>query len=211
MSGENDPVKQPIKTFNPTGYEQTYKLERGQRLMLRMQHKHDRRMFPPRYLWRLAVGIAEVNPTYEEVPDSERRYSDPTPAIFYLNANPSKNELSKWGVEKIDDGITILCEMSEAERLRLATIFEPNKPDLWLKWRPNPGDLFFFDGRLYQVNDFRGKLYYGTSKQIATWVMPCSIFRADSAHKTFPVEAPAQDPEIPLWPLVGNNFPVPAP
>jgi hypothetical protein len=205
MSGENDPIKQPIKKFVPTGYEQPFPLEKWHRHMLRTQHRHDRRMHPPRYLWRLQVDSIEPNSTYEEVPDAQRIYAGPHAAMFMMNSNPSRYELEKWGIERKADSSPILCEMSEAERLRLATVFAPDDPSVWTRWRPNPGDLFFFGGRLYQVEDFRGKLYYGNTNRVAVWIMPATGYRTDSAHLQWPVTPPEEDPQVQPWPLLGNG------
>jgi len=202
--GENDPVETKSKHWVPTGYEQLYKLDRWHRIMLRRQHRADRRKFPPRYLWLFESMSVEPNDTYEEIEDEQRVYHAPLSTMFFVNATPGKKDLKKYGIELVDDGDQILCEMSEAERLRLAVLVFPDNPECWPAWRPTPGSLFVFDGRFYQVDDFRGKDYYGTSRVISVWVMISSLFRFNStAMQTPPVEIPDELPQTQRWDLLG--------
>lgn len=202
---ETDPVKTTAKHWQPNGYEQLYKLERWHRVMLRRQHRADRRKFPPRYLWPFDHVDTEPNNTYEEVVDENRVYKDPTSTIFFVNAAPGRKDMKRFGVELIEDGDQILCEVSEAERLRLAVHYNPDNPECWEEWRIPAGSIFVFDERFYQVDAFRGKDYYGTSRQVSVWVMPCSIFRFDSsAMESPPVVIPDDSPETPKWDLLGN-------
>lgn len=201
---ENDPVKTTAKHYVPNGYEQLYKLERWHRIMLRRQHRADRRKFPPRYLWIFKSGDVEINDTYEEIEDEQRTYYDPVSTMFFVNAAPGRKEMKTFGVELIEDGGQILCEMSEAERLRLAVLFFPDNPECWPDWRPPPGSLFVFDERFYQVDAFRGKDYYGTSRQISNWIMSSSLYRNDSsAMQEPPVPIPAEPPTTQKWDLLG--------
>ncbi len=202
---ENDPVKTTAKHWVPTGYEQLMKLEKWHRIILRRQHRADRRKLPPRYLWLFESDSAEVNNTYEEIEDSHRTYSEPTSTMFFVNATPGKKDMKRFGVELAEDGDQILCEVSEAERLRLAVHYFPDNPECWKIWIPPAGSLFVFDGRFYQIDAFRGKDYYGTSRQITVWIMPSSLFRFNSAApEDLPVEIPVGPPQTQKWDLLGN-------
>ena len=195
--GADSPVNpgglSPIKR---KGNEVPYPLTAAFRHVLRVQNSNDRRMFPARWYFRLDVQKVRINKTYREADETVRAWLEPVPSAFYVNHEPTRKELDKFGVERKVGLVT--CRVSEAERLRVGELLGLSGNSL-LRFQMTPGDLFMFKDELYEVRSFSEDEFYGTSERTSVWKMLAGVYRFDSSARVSPVTIPADKPEVTPW------------
>lgn len=173
-------------------------LERYWYMVLRRQHAYGMRSYPPLWYWRFQQNESFYSDLYRNQPQASREYRDPIPLLAYVDHKKWNRRHFKAATEEQWEGIEIV--FTEAERLRLAeAIVGEDQYEQWSSFRLTPGDLFAFDGRLFQIESFNSDSYWGPSRYIAVWRCGCSKFRYDSTQGA-DIFIPESEPKVTQWP-----------
>jgi hypothetical protein len=173
--------------------------------LLRIQHFAALRKVPPLWYARLDMNNTNADDVYLEAGDLDRKYFQPIPVLIYFEVQAPRSDSTKYGTTLNFDQIQ--SRISEAERLRLATIFD-SPPNLYATWEMNAGDLLLWGSRIFQVDAFAPEQYYGPTANPTVWSVKTSAFRRDSGSGVSPVVWPTNPPsakDVPEWRVV--NYP----
>ena len=116
--------------------------------------------FPQLIYRRVKMTQPEMNDYHREVDPSEVEYYGEINLFAFVQHDPTQKELARYGIDEKRD-VKLRIAMPVLIDSGLAT--QPDPPFGDITYLINPGDQFWFDGKLYKVLNWYRENYWGNT------------------------------------------------